>query len=118
MRFHYGAVLPIAALSAILGVTNGCGPGTPPRVYADKPDPRAGQRAIELYGGNKGYLDAEALEKVPGLKAAMQQVDLNNDGKISAEEISARINSWSAKVGRIMLTCHVTHNGKPLAEPR
>jgi hypothetical protein len=93
----------------------GCGPGARPRVYPDKPDPQAGQRAIELYGGGNRYLDAKALEKAPGLKAAMRQVNVKNDGKITADEISARIDSWAAsKLGRMAITCLVTRNGKPL----
>ena len=68
-----------------------------------KPDSRAGNRAIELYDADKdGFLDAKELEKVPGLKAAMQQVDRNKDGKISADEIYARIQLWSdSKLGRM-----------------
>jgi hypothetical protein len=86
-------------------------------VYADKPDRNAGKRAIELYDANKdGFLDANELEKVPGLKAAMRQVDCNGDGKISADEISARIDSWVAsKCGRIGIKCKVAHKGTPLS---
>jgi hypothetical protein len=115
MRFRCAALLPTAALTAVFGLTFGCGSGSPPRVVADKPDPQAGQRAIEMYGNKDGFLDAKGLEKVPGLKAAIRQVDLDKNGKISASEISARIESWStSKVGRQGLTCAVTHNGQPL----
>jgi hypothetical protein len=94
----------------------GCWGGSLPRVYPDKPDARAGERAIELYDANKdGLLDAAELEKVPGLKAAVQNVDLNKDGKISAAEISARIGAWAdSKMGRMGVTCNLTHNGQPL----
>jgi hypothetical protein len=110
----------IGALTAALGLTFGCYSGSPSRVYPDKPDPHAAERAMELYDANKdGYLDAKELEKVPGLKAALRQIDLNNDGKISAGEISARIESWAAsKLGRMALTCTVTHNGKPLGDAK
>ncbi len=115
MRSNHSAPLHIAAYVAALALTCGCGTSPPQRVYGDKADPQAGQRAIELYGGGKGYLDAKALDKAPGLKAAMRQVDTNNDGKLSADEISARIDSWS-KVGRRGITCWVKHNGQPLVD--
>jgi hypothetical protein len=99
-----------------LTVASGCGQGAPARVYPDKPDPRSGERAIELYDANKdGYLDAKELEKAPGLKAAMKTVDSNHDGKISAGEISARIAAWAdSKLGQMGVVCVVTHNGQPL----
>ncbi len=105
--------LPCLALLFVFG----CSQGALPRVYPDKPDSRAGNRAIELYDADKdGFLDAKELEKVPGLKAAMQQVDRNKDGKISADEISARIQAWSdSKLGRMGVSCVVNHNGRPLA---
>jgi hypothetical protein len=104
-------------LIASVIVLCGCSGGSLPRVYPDKPDSRAGERAIELYDANKdGFLDAKELEKVPGLKAAMQKVDADKDGKISAAEISARIKSWAdSKLGRMGVSCIVTHNGRPLA---
>ena len=49
---------------------------------------------MELYDTNHdGFLDAKELEKVPGLKAAIKQVDTNHDGKISEQEIAERIKS-------------------------
>jgi hypothetical protein len=94
----------------------GCWPGAQPRVYPDKPDARAGQRAIELYDANKdGFLDATELDKSPGLKAAMDQIDLSKCGKISAADISARIQAWAdSKLGRMGVSCVVKHNGRPL----
>jgi hypothetical protein len=117
MKINLTARRRIAAFAAALGLTCGCGPSSPSRVYGDKPDQQAGQRAIELYGGGKPDLDAKALEKAPGLRAAMHQVDLNKDGKLSADEISARIESWSvSKVGRRGISYVVMHNGKPVVD--
>jgi hypothetical protein len=106
----------MVALAAALVGLSGCGAGSPPRVYADRPDSHAAERAIELYDVNKdGYLDAKELEKVPGLKAAMQQVDADRDGKISSAEINARIRSWAdSKLGRMGVSCIVTRHGQPL----
>ncbi len=43
-------------------------------------------------------------------------VDTDHDGKVSADEIAARIQSWAdSRIGRLPVTCLVTHNGKPLA---
>ena len=77
----------------------------------------AASRAMQLYDTNlDGFLDPKELEKVPGLRAAIKQVDTNHHGKISQQEIADRIKSWSdSNVGRIQVVCRVTHNGKPLA---
>jgi hypothetical protein len=106
----------LSILACVCIALSGCSVGAPPRVYPDKPDPRSGERAVELYDANKdGFLDAKELEKVPGLKAALHEVDRDKDGKISAAEISARIKSWAdSKLGRMGVSCIVTHNGKSL----
>ncbi len=112
-----GPRLGFGLLCLAVLVAFGCSQGALPRVYPDKPDSRAGNRAVELYDADKdGFLDAKELEKVPGLKAAMKQVDRNKDGKITAEEISARIQDWAdSKLGRMGVSCIVNHNGRPLA---
>ena len=106
----------IAALTAALGLTFGCNSGTPARL-SRQTRPACRRAAIELYDANKdGFLDANELDKVPGLKAALRQVDTNKDGKISAGEISARIEAWAAsKIARMALTCTIMHNKKPLS---
>jgi hypothetical protein len=110
-RSRFG--VPCLALLLVFG----CSQRSQPRVYPDKPDSNAGQRAIELYDIDKhGFLTAKELEKLPGLKAAVRQIDLNNDGNISAAEISARIQAWSdSRLGRMGVSCIVKHNGRPLA---
>ena len=98
----------------------GCGNTLPPRVLPDLPDASAASKAMELYDTNHdGFLDAQELEKSPGLKAAIKQVDTNNDGKISEQEIAERIKSWAdSHLGRIQVVCRVTHNGQPLADAK
>ena len=71
---------------------------------------------MELYDANHdGFLDAKELEQVPGLKAAIKQIDANHDGKITEQEIADRIKFWTdSRMGRMSVKCRVLHNGKPL----
>ncbi len=110
--------LPSSLALAAVSLALGCSFGSQPRVYPDKPDARAAERAMQLYDANgDGFLDAKELDKkAPGLKAAMRRVDLDGDGKISAAEISARIQAWAdSKLGRKGVLCVVKHGGEPLA---
>ncbi|MGA2033484.1 MAG: hypothetical protein ABSG68_14610 [Thermoguttaceae bacterium] len=104
-------VVGISALAAW-----GCGGGQS-RVYPPAIASDAAQKAMELYDSNKdGFLEGAELDKVPGLKAALKQVDTNGDGKINAEEISARIASWkTSKAARLNTACKVLRKGKPLS---
>ncbi len=93
-----------------------CWSGGAARIQPVLPNARAGATAIELYDVDKdGFLSGKELDKAPGLKAALHQVDMNNDGRISADEIDARIQHWAATgSGRISVSCLISHNGKPL----
>jgi hypothetical protein len=97
----------------LLLVLTGCGTSAPSRVVAETPDSSAPSKAMELYDANHdGVLDAKELEKVPGLKA---YVDRTKSGKISADQIAARIKEWAdSKAGRVSVAVRITHNGKPL----
>jgi hypothetical protein len=108
VRF-FGKLLILSALA-------GCGNSTKPPVLPELPDSSAPSKAMELYDANHdGFLDDKELEKVPGLKAAKDEVDTNHDGKISEEEIAARIQQWAGSgMGRFTVTCRVTRNGQPL----
>jgi hypothetical protein len=112
---RFGKLAALAIALTILA-TSGCWGGGSSRVVPQSIAADAAQKAMELYDTNHdGFLDEKELEKVPGLAAAKKQVDTNQDHKISAEEIAARIESWQqSKMGRIVLTCVVTHNGRPL----
>ena len=109
---QYSSLVMMGAWAMALG---GCG-GSSSRVQPLEVAPDAARKAMELYDVNKdGFLDQGELEKVPGLKAALKQVDTNGDGKISAAEIDARIAAWKeSKVGRMGVTCRVRNRGKPL----
>jgi hypothetical protein len=75
---------------------------------------------MEMYDSNHdGFLDGKELDKVPGLKAALNQVDTDRDGKISKQEIADRIKLWAdSRAGRVSFRLRVKHNGKPLSGAR
>jgi hypothetical protein len=60
-------------------------------------------------------LDAEELLQSPGLNASIKIFDTSGDGKLSAEEISGRFESWlNENTGLITQRCEVRLNGRPL----
>ncbi len=105
----------VLAVIACFGLS-GCSGSSPPRVQPEVPDADAANKAMELYDTNHdGFLDSSELEKVPGLKAALAEIDANHDGKISKQEIADRIRSWAdSRAGRVPMRFRVTHNGSPL----
>jgi hypothetical protein len=117
MKVRIGTRVGAGLIAAALLAMAGCWGSGPSRVYPQGIASNAAQKAMELYDTNKdGVLDAAELEKAPGLKAALKEVDKNGDGKISADEINARIEAWKqSKVGRLSMECSVLHNGQPLA---
>ncbi|MGA2031829.1 MAG: EF-hand domain-containing protein [Thermoguttaceae bacterium] len=113
---HSVARLGITLVAIVFCASFGCSAKSRSRAYPPAIDPNAAQKAMELYDSDKdGFLDKAELEKVPGLKAAIEQVDTNHDGKISADEISARIESWKAsRTARMPIRCVILHKGQPL----
>ncbi len=77
----------------------------------------AGEKAIEMFDTDKdGKLSGKELDKCPGLKAAIDNIDPSGKGEITAEMIAARIKAWQrSRLGRMSLSCTVLHKGKPLA---
>ncbi len=91
----------------------------PGRVEAPSIDARgSANQALELYDADgDGFLAAEELDKVPGLKAALATLDTDHDGKVSAAEIADRIRSWQgSQIGIARVLCSVTMDGRPLAD--
>ncbi len=117
MKVRIGTRPAAGLVAAVLLAMAGCWGSAPSRVHPQGIASDAAQKAMELYDANKdGVLDAAELEKSPGLKAALKEVDKNGDGKISADEINARIEAWKeSKLGRLTMKCTVQHNGQPLA---
>ena len=82
-------------------------------VLAPKIASDAAKKAIELYDADKnGYLDAQELEKAPGLRAAFPR-----SNKVTEQDIAALLAQWKQrKIGRETFVVHVMHNGLPLAD--
>jgi hypothetical protein len=90
----------------------------PSRVRAPGIDASAaGRLALEQYDtDHDGFIAGAELDKAPSLKASMKNLDLNGDKKVSAEEITARIQHWQNvdKVGKMSLSVTVFRRGQPL----
>jgi hypothetical protein len=73
-------------------------------------------QAMEMYDADDdGYLAGAELDQVPGLKAAIETLDTDKDGKVSEDEIAERIETWqSTRLGLLPITLTVTINGVPL----
>ncbi|MCC7086984.1 MAG: hypothetical protein IT427_18445 [Pirellulales bacterium] len=80
-------------------------------------DGNAGHQAIQEFDANSdGSLDGAELGKAPGLKAALARVDSNHDGKLTVEEIDARIDQWRAlQVALMPVTFTITLDQQRLA---
>ncbi len=101
---------------SLLALLVGCGGGQS-RVYPPDIDPGdAAELAMELYDTNgDGFVAGEELEKAPGLNAAMATLDTDKDGKVSEDEVAARIRVWQGtNVGITSIVCTVLIDGKPL----
>jgi hypothetical protein len=87
---------------------------TPPRIAPES----AGQQALAAYDSNHdGALDAKELEQCPALRDALKAADRDGDGRLSADEIAARITTYQAsRIGLLACACQVTLDGRPLAD--
>jgi hypothetical protein len=76
----------------------------------------ASTRAMELYDTNKdGKISGAELDQAPSLKAALIILGTDKDRGITSKQIADRIQKWvDSKIGRMFLSCTITHNGKLL----
>ena len=104
-----------ALLGAVCGLAIGCS-GRPPRVSQPAYNPQAGADAIAAYDAdNDGAIADEEFDSVPALRAALRQIDTNGDGRVTAEEIDARVQEWqSTRIAEMPVRCEVTLDGAPL----
>lgn len=109
---RFGVVVACVGLLAGWGCSRRPSRVHPPGIDASA----AGRLAIEQYDTDgDGLIGGAELDKAPSLKAAMKNLDTNTDKKVSAEEITARIQKWQdEKVGKMSLSCTVTYGGRPL----
>lgn len=110
-----GLAVLVGAIALLAGP--GCFFGGPSRVHPPSINASAaGSGAMEQYDTNKdGVVKGEELDKAPSLKAAIKQLDKNNDGGVDAGEVAARVKEWQAsKVGKMAVGCVVTFNKAPL----
>jgi hypothetical protein len=112
--------LTLCVLSSFPVLANGQNPLKKPKPHVIHPPAinakAAGAKAIEMFDANKdGKISGAELDKCPGLKAAVEQIDSSGKGEITAEMIAARIKAWQdSKLGRMSLGVRVMHNGQPL----
>ena len=106
--------LLVCALLAM--ATAGCS-GRPARVKPPHINAAsAGAAAVAAYDTDgDGAIAGSELDRAPPLQSSLDSVDSNQDGKVTAEEISGRIEAWQAtRVGVLVLFSRVTLDGKPL----
>ena len=105
--------------SLLLAITTtGCS-GRPARVEPPDIDAAsAGTAAVAAYDADgDGAIAGSELERAAPLKSSLDTVDTNKDGKVTAEEITQRIEVWqTSRVGVLPLVSHVTLDGHPLDE--
>lgn len=91
----------------------GCG-GQAKRVYAPSMNASAVAKAAIAEFGSDGKINAEQLKKVPSLA-----VLADNEGNVTEAAIKDRIEAWQkTRLGRVMWSCGVLHNGKPLGNAK
>jgi hypothetical protein len=100
----------------LLSFAAGCS-GSPAALRAPDIDATAaGKEAVALYDTNgDAAISATEVVKCPALLYAWRKIDANNDQQLSAEEITARIRTWSARGTALTdFKCTVLLNGRPL----
>lgn len=95
----------------------GCGQGpaalVPPHIARG-----AASAAMEKYDANHdGAISGEELAKAPALKATLKRLDTSGDGKVTPDEIDARIAAWQKSgIALTRTQASVRMNGQPLAD--
>lgn len=105
------------AVVAAIALTAGCS-HSPARFVPPKYDAKVlGEQAVaKLDTDHDQQLDAKELTVSPALLADLKALDKNGDQKLSAEEIGAKVDVWTAgHVGAVGAICWVTRGGQPVA---
>jgi len=106
--------LPLGTLLLLPGCFGGSSDFGPPDIDASG----AGAEAIEMYDTNgDSALSGDELEKVPSLKSAIQRIDADGDGRVTAAEIADRVEQWQeVGLGTMAVRMTVYLDGSPLAD--
>jgi hypothetical protein len=91
-----------------------------PKSYAPQIDAdAAGKTALEQYDVNgDGKISGPELDRAASLKSNLEKIDTDNDKALTAEEIATRIRFWQSDKlysSRAPIHLLVYHNRKPLA---
>lgn len=94
----------------------GCGKKDSVDIPEFDPEGLAAKAMTAFDSNSDGNLDADELDQCPGVKAALSQLDSDNNQQVSATEIAARVQSWlDSSTGGLPAAIQVTYKGKPLA---
>src|SRR5690606_36676772 len=107
--------MPLFVLCA--GVTGCTAPEDPGRFDVPVMDPDAlGRSALALYDDDRdGAIASEELDRCPGMKRSVRQIDRDQDGRVTAAEIADRIPEYQAdRIGLIGFIGSVSLNGEAL----
>lgn len=88
------------------------------RANQPKYNSNAGADALRHYDkNNDGSISGDELNLASELKASLAQIDLDNDKRLTAQEIDARVKEWQkSKVAEMPVRCKVTLNDSPLKD--
>jgi hypothetical protein len=106
-----GFLFPIAVL-LVCGCT-----GAEPAIVPPDTDPvAAGAQAIRQYDANSdGAIAGPELDHCPGIKAGLSVIDKDNDQRVTAAEIEARLRAYQTSGSAITFVGGpITFNGRPL----
>ncbi len=113
MRAWFNAGAVVATIVLMMGCSR-----SPARYNPPKYDAKAlGEQALaQLDTDHNQLLDAKELAASPALLADLKKLDKNGDQKLSAEEIGAKVDEWTAgRVGAVATYCWITRAGQPVA---
>jgi len=97
-------------------VLGGCSGLPAPPEKPDLDPAKAGRLALEQFDTNKdGKIDGDEIKKSPGLIEALETMDDDGDGCLTAGEISQRVQEWLDS-GTVVITqaTEVVLDGEPL----
>jgi len=107
----------VALAAALVVVCASCrrSPTAPTKAAYDPT--AAGEQAIEMFDKNGDeLLDDDELRRCPGLAEGKSRADANGDGRLSAQEIAARVQYWLDSRRRVVAAFfEFTMRGQPLA---